>query len=297
MQLYPGLAPLTVNTSGSGSPGVLVSSGSADPHGAFPTPNEMVGGDPRLAAQLMAAVESLTSRTNWLGWHTLDIFAGGDYSLAGSNQITTANAWGFKGSVGFTNASNFVANGATLYVGYAIIGAGHIVVSSNGDITVDGAATYASGSATNVQSGAVWTFAPGSTVTTSSPLIHLGVTAVSVLREVVATSIVVTAGGSGGHLVINADNTFDPSQADFITTTFSAVSATRTWTLTHPPSGDSCIVNLYQNGTWSGGGGIQLADASTGNIVNGLLDTGTWTPGGALRLWYSPSLASWVVLV
>lgn len=93
MQLYPGLAPLTVNTSGSGSPGVLVSSGSADPHGVWPTPDEMVGADPRLAANLMAAVEGLTSRSNWISWRIPDPIAGGDYRSLFTGAVTVANQY------------------------------------------------------------------------------------------------------------------------------------------------------------------------------------------------------------
>lgn len=81
-QFYPGLAPLTVITSGPSGLGLVLSSGGSDPHGVWPTPNEMVGGDKRFAVNLMAAVESLTSRTNWGAWRTIDIIGGGNYTGA-----------------------------------------------------------------------------------------------------------------------------------------------------------------------------------------------------------------------
>lgn len=79
MLAYPGIAPLTVATSGA-TVGVLVTSGSGDAYGWWPTPLVVNGNDARSAANLMAAVEGLTDRTNFLGEHMIDWTRGGTWA-------------------------------------------------------------------------------------------------------------------------------------------------------------------------------------------------------------------------
>lgn len=58
MQPYPGVAPFTPLSTPPGK-------------GVFPTP-DVVTTDPRSAANLMAAVQALTDRSNWEGWRAID---------------------------------------------------------------------------------------------------------------------------------------------------------------------------------------------------------------------------------
>lgn len=88
MLAYPGIAPLTVAVSGA-SPGILVTSGSGDTYGWWPTPLVVNGNDARNAANLMAAVEALTDRANFLGQHMIDWTRGGTWAT-----WTPGVAWG-----------------------------------------------------------------------------------------------------------------------------------------------------------------------------------------------------------
>lgn len=92
MQLFPGIAPLTVATSGAG-PGVIVTSGPTDTHGWWPGPFEAQGNDPRSAANLMAMGEALTDRTNWIGWRVADFIFGGDYIALFRGLVQFGNVW------------------------------------------------------------------------------------------------------------------------------------------------------------------------------------------------------------
>jgi hypothetical protein len=74
---YPGNGALGTGSGGYGN--ILNSGGPSFATGNWPTPIEATGNDNRTAANLMAAVESLTDRTNWLGWRTPDWISGGDY--------------------------------------------------------------------------------------------------------------------------------------------------------------------------------------------------------------------------
>lgn len=85
---YPGIAPLAVAVSGA-SPGILVTSGSGDAYGWWPTPLVVNGNDARNAANLMAANEALTDRTNFLGQHMIDWVRGGTWAT-----WTPGVAWG-----------------------------------------------------------------------------------------------------------------------------------------------------------------------------------------------------------
>lgn len=99
MQLYPGVAPLTIIASGAVVVGDILTSGASDPHGWFPGPLTVEGNDPRSAANLMAAVEAVTDRINWLGWRVLDIWGGGDYSAA-TGPIKVGGFWTFEPPTG-----------------------------------------------------------------------------------------------------------------------------------------------------------------------------------------------------
>ncbi len=91
MTPYPGIAQLVVATSGA-APGIIVTSGSGDAHGWWPTPLIVQGNDARNAANLNAAVESLTDRSNWIGWRAIDWIAGGDYRSLFGGQVMIANS-------------------------------------------------------------------------------------------------------------------------------------------------------------------------------------------------------------
>ena len=125
MQLYPGIAPLTVNPSGSGSPGIVVTSGASDTHGWWPSPLVVQGNDPRSAANLNAAVEAAIDRINWIGWRVIDWIAGGSYTW--TNPVTLLNQLFLNGGVAIsdsyfrirTNAAikSYIGNGSTFHVG------------------------------------------------------------------------------------------------------------------------------------------------------------------------------------
>lgn len=90
MNPYPGVAPLTVNTSGIGGPGIIVSGGGTDPHGSWPTPVEVTGNDNRTSGNTMSMGEGLTDRDNWLGWRVPDYINGGDYRSLFVSQVQMA---------------------------------------------------------------------------------------------------------------------------------------------------------------------------------------------------------------
>lgn len=195
-QLYPGLAPLTVNISGTGSNGVLVSSGSGDPHGIWPTPLEMTGGDKRFAVNMMAAVESLTSRTNWLAWRMPDFIAGGTYTWTGF--VTWANTFLFNGATAFNNqlavtGSGFFllrsSNSTPSYIGNGtILNLGDPVgADGNGFITVQSASQI------HVLTGGSIEFDAGSTLTANTALNSV--------------AHVISAGGGGGTVNFDCSTT------------------------------------------------------------------------------------------
>lgn len=333
MQLFPGIAPLTVATSGAG-PGVIVTSGPTDTHGWWPGPFEAQGNDPRSAANLMAMGEALTDRTNWIGWRVADFIFGGDYIALFRGLVQFGNVWtldrswnngteavvqifgptgggnsldvfagggngnavrgsgfgtgsGLVGIGGATGAGGNFTGGATGGNGVACTGTGN----SNG-LVCQGAGTGHGIIATVAGSG-YSVNCQGSQLITGN-LVHSGASAVNVLRETALASVVVTAGGSGGHLVANADNTFDPSQTDVIYMgTAPTITSDRTWTLTHPPGGTPCTVLLKAVASSFGGSNqIGIFDSSGGSPI--VVFGSAWADA---RIYFSPTAGSWLASI
>lgn len=131
MQLYPGIAPLTVSTSGAAD-GIIVTSGASDAHGWWPGPLVAQGNDPRSAANLMAAAEANTDRLNWLGWRALDVVGGGTYAWTAG--LTLSNIFVFNGDVSLLGPSNNVAGNAVLNIGLMVLGSPTVgTLQFNGD--------------------------------------------------------------------------------------------------------------------------------------------------------------------
>lgn len=122
MQLYPGVAKLAVISSGPSGSGLILTSGASDAHGWWPTPLVVVGNDARSSTNLPAAVQAVTDRSNWIGWRTLDIWGGGDYSAA-TGALKVGNKFTFAGGA-------VVPSGVALEVQSG----GQILVDSGGDI-------------------------------------------------------------------------------------------------------------------------------------------------------------------
>lgn len=192
-QLYPGYAPLTVILPGTGSPGVIVSSGAADPHGIWPTPLEMTGGDKRFAVNLMAAVESLTSRTNLIGQRMVDWYYGGNWSSWTSGVVLGNYVTINRTATSDNTTALFVASGATDSIGIESHGHGNgSGIESIGGATgigIKGTGGASGGpgivgiSQTTAFSGVVGTgfgtgsggyFTPGATAGTPAVLAHNG---------------------------------------------------------------------------------------------------------------------------
>lgn len=141
MILYHGLNPVTVFP---GTP--------AAGYGFFPGPLETQGGDKRSSANLNAAVESLTSRTNFLGWRTINIVDGGTYTFI--STVNVGNAWHFTNAgwvdpsavfniQGTMNLGSGLGGAGLFTVGSAFYGIGHVLVSLGSDITVQAGGTVA----------------------------------------------------------------------------------------------------------------------------------------------------------
>lgn len=160
---YPGIAPYASWVSQLPN-GIAFANGNI-----WPTPREMTGGDPRSAVNLMAAVEGLTSRTNTLAWHADALNLPEGSTSAYTTTLTTSNVWVYKGN-------SFVTAGATLQIGAAFLGVGHIVVY-NGDITIaTGSEILIAAGGVGVQSGTwsksgngAWTILR-TTIVSSSPV-------------------------------------------------------------------------------------------------------------------------------
>lgn len=229
-QLYPGYAPLTVILPGTGSPGVIVSSGAADPHGIWPTPLEMTGGDKRFAVNLNLAMESLTSRTNWIGWRTIDWIRGGDYS-AWTAQVSLNSLMLWGGSHTF-NGSILITVGATWSGTAQLNGGASNVITWNGTAHFNLLTKFGGSGTVHVENGTLWQFDSGSSVNAESPISHIGATAVNVLRE------------SGLPFPADTSDHFDPSILDLVRYDSSAITGPRIWTLDAPASG-GCVTVLF----------------------------------------------------
>jgi hypothetical protein len=138
MQLYNGTNPVAL----------WVSYSFAANYGLWPTPDVAVGADPRNAANLMAAVQSVTDRTNLLGNRLamINVIDGSAGNSAFTASIANWNTWVFEGaSVSFTGvtvaftgtavalqANTYLTAGKTLFVGKDTVGVGHILVDGFG---------------------------------------------------------------------------------------------------------------------------------------------------------------------
>jgi hypothetical protein len=308
MNPFPGVAPLTVNTIGTGSPGVLVTSGAADPHGSWPTPIEATGNDSRTAANLMAAVESLTDRTNWNAWRTIDVIAGGDYRSLFQAQVFLANILEIDRSAlhggGVTTLTVFGdADGGTALLAQATSangngaltqgnGTGYGLQASGGASQSGAKATAGSGSKKNgiegtgdgtdwwVGGGSWGVTATGGVEITNGPLYRRGTNCYEVMRE------------ANLPFAVDSNGSFDPSTTgDTVLYAVPALTANRTWTLNHPASGGAVEFMLMATGAFGGGGfTLSIIDQSTAVLVapiNGFIQT---------RFRYSPAQGQWRVL-
>lgn len=270
-QLYPGLAPLAVNTSGAGSAGVLVSSGSSDPHGIWPTPNEMVGGDKRFAGNLNASPESLTSRTNWLGWRCVDWIAGGSYPWTAAVSLANAMAWSgihtFNAAVGFNAGVTFNGTAATTF---------------NCNVIFAGAQTkVAPGSAFFLPSGSQIEIDAGVTTSISCTWnrfgadLPQGTAAVRGLREATGPSVSGNINGAAQDTLI--------VPAGFTNTVV--------YTLTTPSPTVACRFLLVSAGAMGVGGSIQVT--ANGGSAGNMLDPGSTVAPPPTEFIYSVLTSLW----
>ncbi len=112
MQLYPGVAPITCNTTGVGSPGIAVSAGASDPHGNYPVATDcMADGDQRDGQDYAAGIQGNRDCINWLTWRSIDIWAGGNFSTSTGATITVDQQWSFSCGANNTSAVLVTAQG------------------------------------------------------------------------------------------------------------------------------------------------------------------------------------------
>lgn len=135
MQSYPGNGSISAPTLLAG-------------YGIWPTPQVATGGDLRNAANLMAAAQSATDRTNALAQRVLvrlNVIDGSTSTF--TSTVKTRNKWQFDGHVEFiTGASGdvrsfvpfYIVGASTLHVGHASLGAGTVEVLQGSEIRLDG---------------------------------------------------------------------------------------------------------------------------------------------------------------
>jgi hypothetical protein len=288
---YPGINPLTINTSGAGGPGVVVNDTS---HGLFTVPLVVQGNNDVTAGNIAAADQGEQNSLNWLGWRTIDWIAGGTWTWTA--QVNMSNALVMNGDFVMNGPQNVLGNGGTLYIGYPLLGNGAVVVSSGSSVTANSGSTweYKSGSSVTFDAGASLLIDAGATYQVGAPLVHTGTTGVSVLRDVAATSLTVTAGGSGGHFVADAANTFDPTQADMIGYDASGNGADRIWTLSEPASGGAVKVLFYPTSTSTLPHNVFLKDSGGTTLIE-MGPGGASTQQSTIDLYYSTNLGRWIL--
>ncbi len=303
MQNYQGInGNFTIATAGAGgfSAGALTVVNDSS-HGIFPLNILSFAGDTRNDTNLNAGPQGVKNAINWLTWRTPDWIAGGTYTslFAGTVTwgVTLCVAGGGAIIVGTDGGGGLLKIGDSTHAGnMEVSSTGAVTTDSGSTITVNGALNLNASSVTHFKTSSTVSFDSGSSVTISSPLVHNGGTAVSVLREVAQTSLTVTAGGSGGHFVADAANTFDPSQADVIRSDTSGVTGAHNWTLSPPASG-GCVTLLFEpvlsppnlpNFT------ITLVDANTSATVTTIPLNTTQAP---FRLYYSVLDGQWRKLI
>lgn len=142
---YPGTDPLT-NGSAPTNGTFLFPYPSG--FGIFPTPLEATDGDDRSAGNLMLGLESVTDRTNYLGWRMIDWISGGTYTWTAS--VSLANDMTWVAVSNFTTTSQVNLEGATYVtggstgvfnIGNPILGSGVMRVRGNGIVTFDATST------------------------------------------------------------------------------------------------------------------------------------------------------------
>jgi hypothetical protein len=305
MHSFPGTNPLTINSVGTGSPGVVVNTGA---HGVFTVPQVVDGGDSRSAANFGVGHESLMDSVVWIGWRVPDWITGGDYRSLFQGTVQVANIFAIDRSSihggGVTTLTLFGdADGGTALLAQATSANGNGALTqgngtgyglqANGGGSQSGAkATAGSGSnkngiegtgdgstqySTNGSFGGKFN---GGIFVFNGPVFRSGSAAISVLRE------------GGLPFAVDSSNSFDPSTIDVLTINAPTTTSTRTWTLDHPASGVACL--FYFNPTGSGAsisGNLLINDASTGNLVTITSGGGNW--GAPYLFLFSPTAATW----
>jgi hypothetical protein len=324
MQPYPGINGSTIVISttpgASGSSSGVVTVDNSGPYGTFPKNILSFAGDPRSSGNLNAGPQANKDALVWLTYRALDIVNGGSYDW--TSTVTLSNSFNFNGGLiafgkaGTTTTVEFGANaqlqfdngaGANWLSGSGETFSAGAVLSVVGALNIYGTENIETGGTLNVLNGGTvfvlnggtidveslgnFTLEAGSAFNVETPTLHIGGTAYSQLRDVALTSITVTAGGSGGHAVADADNTFDPTQADMIEYDATAITGNRVWTLSHP--GGPATMLFYPStsgGTIPSGHSLTINDASTGNLIT----MGSTTNQIAFRIYYSARLSKWI---
>jgi hypothetical protein len=229
---YPGLYPVTIAPwNGTGS---FVSN-----YGVWPTPQEDDGSDPRTAANIFAISEALVTRTNLLGWRAAYLNPIDGSTSTFTTAINTANVWTFThqvnvattcimgmfgveavGDGGVTPTSGSFTNQGTIYLGYPLVGNGHITISRGSDITANGA-LGSSGSAQILATGALAVIqclnGAGLGTDSTSPAVFDGPTTLAGTTN--QTGTIVRSGTQAATelrvtTLPNASGTFTPSHSD-----------------------------------------------------------------------------------
>lgn len=94
---FPGLGPLTINTVGSGSPGVVVNDTPGGTHGFVSYPLTVTGNNDVTSGNVAIADQAEQNTLNWLLWRAPDWITGGDYSSLFTGSVTIGNLLIIKG--------------------------------------------------------------------------------------------------------------------------------------------------------------------------------------------------------
>jgi hypothetical protein len=301
MQLYPGTNPC--------SP-LLILLPPASGYGIWPVPQEAEGGDKRSAANLMTGLESLTDRTNLLGWRVSAInpIDGTPQSLAETftAAIFNYNVWEFFGTINvdpgatfyfFNGAGGYLSISAntTLNVGDTVHGngIGHIVVTNGSDITAKpGGVIIADGTGGGtapviaIKNGAVFSSDASSPVNLAGALNTVG-PGVSTLAAPIIQNGSYTKTGAGAitveraHVITGTNFTIpvaNPLQFDSIQCVNTGVSSLQLDSVA--PSAANVRLRIWMPGFGLSSGIVTIKD-DTGAPICQLNPSGNLLPNGS----------------